>query len=161
MRARIVSKVFTRRTMAPLLAVLLSLLVVAPALAGRVWCRRDPVFFVAGVQVNVEAAIPQENERNVNGPLKVMLAVPPNVKATLEQVDVGFNGHSEEVMIVSSRKLSVSKTSVQIAVTVLVPADRGDIPVMVYVSRPKVKTATASGKVNQELTVVTTVPISP
>lgn len=87
--------------------------------------------------------------------------MPPSVKATLEKVDAGFNGHSEEVMIVTSRTLTVSKKSVQIAVTVLVPADRGEIPVMVYVSRPKVKAATASGKVNQDVTGFTTVSVSP
>ena len=65
-----VCKVDHKRTLAPLVAVLLSLLVVAPAVAGRVWCRRDPVFLVAGTLVNVDVAITQENERNVNGPAK-------------------------------------------------------------------------------------------
>ena len=152
------ANVARERTVAPLVAVVLCLLVVDSATAARVWCRRDPVFLVAGTQVNVEVAVPQENERNVNGPLKVILTVPYNVKASLLLVDAGFNGHREEVMIVQSRKLTVSKGVVPFAGTVRVPADRNDIPVMVYVMRPNAKTATASGNVNQDVTVSTSVP---
>ena len=85
--------VVRRRTVAPLVAVVLCLLLVESATAARVWCRRDRVFLIAGTQVNVEVAVPQENERNVNGPLKVVLTVPYGVKASLLLVDAGFNGH--------------------------------------------------------------------
>ena len=84
----------------------------------------------------------------------------PNVKATLAEVDAGFNAHSDEVTIVTSRHLKAARLSVPIAVTMRVPADRGDIPVMVYVEPPKVESATATGKVNQEDPVFTSVPVS-
>jgi hypothetical protein len=41
-----------------------------------------------------------------------------------------------------------------------VPADRGDIPVRVYVELRKVESATATGKVSQEDPVFTSVPVS-
>ena len=60
-------------------------------------------------------------------------------------------------MIVPSRKLTVSKGNVPVALTVRAPADRNDIPVMVYAMRPDAKPATATRKVNQDVTVSTLV----
>ena len=64
------------------------------------------------------------------------------------------------MMIVQSRRLTVSKRGAPIVVTVRVPADRNDIPVTVNVMRSNAKTATMTGKVNQAATVSPSVPVS-
>ena len=77
------TKLEPRYLLAVLIAVLTAMVLAAPTDAGRKWCRHDPVFLVAGVQVNVEGAIPEENEVNVAGPMKVVLIVPVGVSTSL------------------------------------------------------------------------------
>src|SRR5688500_9921147 len=62
-----------------LTALVLALVAVAPAQAGRRWCESDPVFLIAGRQVNVVVAIQEEHVPAVTGPIAVTLSVPPDV----------------------------------------------------------------------------------
>ena len=140
-----------RIVLAPLVALLVALLVIAPAAAGRQWCRRDPVFLVAGVQVNVEVAIPEEHQVNVTGAIRVVLYVPSGVGATLIAQDAGFNGFGEQVEILVSKRLRATPKSIPIQVKLTVPAARNDIPVQAFVTPAGGRSASVQGRVNQEV----------
>ena len=138
----------------PLAAVLgtLALLLVLgsqPAAAGRQWCRTDPIVVVAGTPVNIEAAVPFEHQGAVNGPINVVVYVPLGVAAEVTYVDAGFNGHSEEVVIVASRQLQAGRAGIQIQVDVTVPASRDDVPVAAWVTPTKGRAASVVGRANQ------------
>ena len=148
---------FVTRLSAPVIGLMVFLLVAAPAFSARAWCRRDPVFTVASVQVNVVIAIPEEHQPHVNGPLKVILYVPVGVVANVILIDEGFNGLSEEVLIVPSRKLRASARGNQIQVAATVPATRNDVPVSLQVIPAVGRSATIYGKTNAEVSVNTTV----
>jgi hypothetical protein len=136
-----------RRAAAPALAVLLALLVAAPAGAGRMWCRVDPVFLVAGTRVSVLVAVPEAAQAGVTGPLEVRLLVPVGTDATLESVDAGFNGHGEDAAIVPAEHLKHDRR-VAIQAEVTVPAAGDDFSVEVTVIPAQGKTRTVSGRSN-------------
>jgi len=140
-----------RIVMAPIVALLLALAVIAPTAAGRQWCRRDPVFLVAGTRVNVEAAIPVEEQVNVTGAITVVLYVPSGVSASLIAQDEGFNGYGEQVEILVSKRLKATAKSVQIQIKLTVPAARNDIPVQAFVTPAGGRPVTIQGRTNQEV----------
>jgi hypothetical protein len=139
------------------LVVILALVAVSPAAAGRQWCRKDPAFLVSGTEVNVYVAVPEDKQKYVNGPLKILLYVPTNIAAKVTFVDEGFNGHGEEVMIIPSKELQKSRDHVRILVRATVPASTNAVPVQLTIVPAKGKSALALGKANTIVAVGTTI----
>ena len=131
-----------------LTTLMLALVVVAPAQAGRRWCEADPVFLVAGTQVNVITAILEEHQPAVTGPVAVTLYVPPDVSAILISTDAGYNGFGEVVSIIPTPDLSVKNRRVEVLVEVTVPASLADMPVTVFVTHDGARTKSVKGTSN-------------
>jgi hypothetical protein len=146
-------------TLASLTAVLV--LVAPSADASRKWCRRDPVVVVAGKKVNIEVAIPEDRQSAVTDALKVVVYVPVGVNAKVVAVDEGFNGFGEEVMIVPSRRLRVTKKAVSISVEATLPASRNDVSVALIVTPDGARAVTANGRSNSALSVSVKVAAAP
>ena len=140
-----------------IMALVVALAAVAPAQAGRRWCEKDPVFIIAGTQVNVVVAIWEEHQSAVTGPIAVTLYVPAEVHAILHATDDGYNGFGEAVSIVSLPRLAVKKEGVPVIVEVTVPADRVDMPVDVFVTPAGARTSSVNGKANNLVPVHLTV----
>jgi hypothetical protein len=149
---------FARR---PLFAVLIVAVVLlassTEAMAGRKWCKKDPVFLVAGTRVNVEVAVPWEDQNRVNGAVAVVLYVPKGVAARLVSTDDGFAGQGEVASVVVSDRLRATGTSVQIRVAVTVPAKSREVLVNVVAIPDKGRSSAANGRANKEISVATTV----
>jgi hypothetical protein len=149
---------FARR---PLFAVLIVAVVLlassTEAMAGRKWCKRDPVFLVAGTRVSVEVAVPWEDQDRVNGAVAVVLYVPKGVAASLVFTDEGFGGHGEVASVVVSDRLRATKTNVQIRAVVTVPATSRTMLVNVVAIPDKGRSSAANGQVNKDIAVATTV----
>ena len=79
------------------LALLAMLVLATPAMAGRRWCARDPIFQLNGADVQLWAAIPEEYVPLVTGPVNVEVSVPKGVTAKVLFLDAGFNGYGETV----------------------------------------------------------------
>ena len=127
---------------------LLTLLGAHPAAAGRQWCRTDPIVVIAGTRVNIEAAVPVEDQGAVNGPVMVVVSVPVGVAAEVVYVDAGFNGHSEHVTIHHVRHLQAQEGAVPIQVEITVPASRDDVPVAAWVTPAEGRAASVVGRAN-------------
>ena len=146
-----------RRLVATLVALALAVVVVAPASAGRTWCRRDPGFRVAGTTVNVWVGVPEADQARVTGPLKVILYVPVGTHAVVEFTDDGFNGHGEEVIIIPAKQLKHQKNGVRVQAEVTVPAATNDVPVTVSVVPASGRAQTGFGKSNQVVSIFSSV----
>ena len=86
-----------KRLPLPILVSLLAVLVLTlPAHAMR-WCRADPIISLDGTVVQILVAIPEEYVPYVDGPTKVVIAVPDSVDRQVLMTDAGFNGHGEVV----------------------------------------------------------------
>ena len=131
-----------------LCALVLTLVAVAPAAAGRRWCEADPVFLIAGRQVNVVTAIPEEYLSAVTGPVAVTLYVPDGVSAQLLATDAGYNGYGEVVSIVPVSWLAVSRRGVEAVVEVTLPASHAGVPVEVRAVVDRGPHGTTSGAAN-------------
>ena len=136
-----------------LMALAIALATVTPAQAGRRWCQADPIFLIAGTQVNVVTAIWEEHVPAVTGPIAVTLYVPPDVQAIPIFTDDGYNGFGEVVSIVPTPRLSVTQQGVRILVEVTVPANRVDMPFDVFVSPADASTASVNGNANNVIPV--------
>ena len=139
-----------RGLLVALAALALALVTASPADAGRRWCEIDPVFLIAGSQLNVAVSIWEEHQSAVTGPTVVTLFVPEGVSADLIFTDDGYNGYGEVVSIVPASWLAVSKKGVEVVVEVTLPASRSDVPVLV-------DAVTADGKTNSTRGVSNTV----
>jgi hypothetical protein len=140
-----------------LTALALALVVASPAEAGRRWCEIDPVFLVAGTQVNVAVSILEEHQPAVTGPTVVTLFVPVGASAVLTSTDEGYNGYGEVVTIVPASWLTATKKGVPIAVEVTVPASRSDLPVLVEAASADGKSKSTRDVANAVITVQLTV----
>ncbi len=69
----------------------------APALAGRGWCRADPIVSFDGSEVQIWVEMPAEYEAYVNGPIEVTMRHPKGVETEVLFTDSGFNGYGEVV----------------------------------------------------------------
>jgi hypothetical protein len=143
-----------RAVLVALFTLVVAFVAVAPAAAGRRWCEIDPVFQIAGRQVNVVTAIPEEYQSAVTGPVAVTLYVPSGVEALLISTDAGYNGYGEVVSIVPVSWLSVTARGVQALVEVTVPISRSDVPVQVFVTPDGSRTFSSYGQANSNIPVV-------
>jgi hypothetical protein len=80
------------------LGLLALLLLVAPVVAGRRWCARDPIVAVNGTQLQIWVAIPEEYLPFVNGPIQTTVLTPADVTREVIYLDEGFNGYGEVVV---------------------------------------------------------------
>jgi GTPase len=126
-------------------------------MAGRQWCKKDPVFLVAGTSVNVEVSVPWDDQNRVNGAVAVILYVPKGVDASLVSTDDGFGGYGEVASVVVSSKLRATRTSVQIRVVVTVPVTGKSMLVNVVVIPENGRSGSVNGRANSDLSVTTTV----
>jgi hypothetical protein len=127
-------------------AVMLLTALAPSADAGRQWCRGDPVVAVAGTKVSIEVANPDEHQRRAVGPLKDIVYVPAGINASVVWLDEGFNGLSEEVVIVPSQRHRVARTGISISAQATVPADRNDVSVKLFLTPDGGRTTSASGR---------------
>jgi hypothetical protein len=137
-----------RAVLIVLTTLVLTLVAAAPAGAGRQWCEKDPVFLIAGRQVNVVVAIMEDHQPAVVGPIVVTLYVPDDVNATLVSTDDGYNGYGEVASIVPVSWLTVTKRGVQVRVEVILPASLTEMPVKVIATPADGRTTTARGNAN-------------
>jgi len=72
-------------------------IVVAPAGAGRSWCRTDPIVRLGDTEYQLIVAIPHENVPQVDGALLFEISSPVGTEQELLFVDSGYNGYGEEV----------------------------------------------------------------
>jgi len=79
------------------LALLALLLLIVPAVAGKMWCQRDPIVRLNGRDVQILIAVPQDYAALVNGAVQVQVETPAGVSRELIYTDQGFNGYGEEV----------------------------------------------------------------
>jgi hypothetical protein len=142
-----------RALLTGLTMMVLTLVLTAPANAGRRWCEADPVFLIAGREVNVVTAIEEENVPTVTGPVAVTLYVPTGVSALLVSTDAGYNGYGEVVSIVPVSWLAVTKRGVEVLVEVTIPANRTDVPVNVFVTPAGGWTVMEDGDANEVIPV--------
>ena len=145
----LVPRRLTRLIRAAVIVIALVVLVApSSATAGRQWCRRDPIFDVAGTRVNVVVSVPFDRQREVNGPVKVVLTVPVGVAARVVFEDDGFNGWGERSVVVSSNRVKRGTGQIGIEVTASVPASTKDLPVLLTVTPGTGAPVTARGLAN-------------
>jgi hypothetical protein len=105
-------------------SIVATLMVVAPASAGRTWCSRDPIVNVDGHTIQVLVAIPDEYVDLVNGPIDVVFETPAGMNRSVVFTDDGFNGFGETVSFVDAPRRPVnSQSDFTLSVRVTVPID--------------------------------------
>lgn len=99
------------------------------AVAGRVWCRTDPVLLIDGRLVNITVAGPLTAILQVTGPTKIEVLVPKGVNAKVLISDLGF-GRGYETTVREANNLSQTKRHNEIHVRAYVPARNSSMPVL-------------------------------
>lgn len=141
-----------------LLVLLVTLFAASPTLAGRNWCRRDPLFVISGpTQVNVEVAVPEGKQSEVNGPVEVTLYVPRRVIAEVVFTDEGFNGFGEVVQVVEDPALTVSRNAIPLIVQAAVPAKQ-KVSVALFITPASGRPGNATSRTNRVVIARASVP---
>lgn len=108
-----------------MLGLLAIMLLAMPALAGRVWCARDPIVNLNGTNLQVWVAVPEEYVYLVNGPIDVTFSTPRGVQRSIVYTDSGFNGHGEVVRFVDDRGSLVNNGGLfEVQISAKVPIDQ-------------------------------------
>ena len=108
--------------LATTLGLLAVLMLAAPAMAGRVWCARDPIVRINGHDIQMWVAIPTEYVPLVSGPIDIEILTAQPVEAETLFLDEGFNGYGETVRFGLLRKgKTYSDGSFDIQLNVKVP----------------------------------------
>jgi hypothetical protein len=144
------------RLMSVMVAALVFVIVVSPVDAGRMWCRVDPTFNIAGTTTSVDVSVYEDLQVHVNGPIVVTLRVPPGTAAEVTYVDEGFNGFGETITIIPDPRLKVTRLGIQVQVKVEVPASK-IMPVLVTVAPSSGRASSVTGITTTTVTVNTTV----
>src|SRR3954454_10051544 len=77
-----------RRLVVSLALGILTLLTVAsPAMAGRLWCHRDPVIKVDGQVVDILISSYTDMQTSANGPVQIVVTVPVGSTASVYATD--------------------------------------------------------------------------
>ena len=76
---------------------------IAPAGAGRYWCRADPIIAFNGTPVQVWVEMPEEYQYLVNGPIRFEVTTPGWVESEVLFTDEGFNGYGETIEFSTNR----------------------------------------------------------
>jgi len=149
-----------RPLFAALIAAVALLAFAGQATAGRQWCKKDPVFLVAGTRVTVDVAVPWDDQGRVTGAVGVVLYVPKGIAASVVSTDDGFGGHGEAPSVAVSDRLKTSRSGVPILVTVTVPASRNTVLVNVVLTPDRGRSGSSNGRTNAQVTAVATVASS-
>ena len=91
------------------------------SLAGRGWCRSDPLITIEGVPADIFCTARLTAPLRVNGPTEIVVSVPVGVSTALVLAGPGF-GHGEKVRFAETDRLQQSASSVDLEVAVYVPA---------------------------------------
>jgi hypothetical protein len=132
-------------------------LTVQAAVAGRGWCRTDPVVLLDGEVADIWVASTVEAFTAVTGPTRIVVTVPVGTSTTLVLSDLGF-GRGYDVSFAESAALARSAAALPAWIAVFVPAD-ADLPVLVeFVPRIVgiLAPASAEGSTNAWVTLETT-----
>jgi hypothetical protein len=126
------------------------------SLAGRGWCRSDPLITIEGVPADIFCTARLTALLSVNGPTEIVVSVPVGVSTALVLAGPGF-GWGEEVRFEETDRLQRSESSVDLEVAVYVPA-KEDLAIGVEFA-PRVvgilSPARADGFANQWITLAT------
>jgi hypothetical protein len=93
-------------------------------LAGRGWCRSDPLVLIGGILVDIFCTAHLTTLLRVTGPTQVVIKTPRGVPASLVLGGIGF-GRGEIVRFEQSDALSRSDSGTDVEVNVSVPAPDG------------------------------------
>jgi hypothetical protein len=91
------------------------------SLAGRGWCRSDPLISIEGVPVDIFCTAHLTAPLQVKGPTEIVVSVPAGVNAALVLAGIGF-GRGEQVRFEATDRLKQSASAVALEVAVYVPA---------------------------------------
>ena len=129
---------------------------VQAALAGRGWCRSDPLITIEGVPADIFCTARLTAPLSVNGPTEIVVSVPVGVSTALVLAGLGF-GRGEKVRFEETDRLQRSASSVDLEVAVYVPA-KEDLAIGVEFA-PRIvgilSPARADGFANQWITLAT------
>jgi len=95
-----------------------------PSLAGRGWCRSDPLVLIGGILVDIFCTAHLTTMLRVTGPTQIVITTPPGVPASLVLGGIGF-GRGEKVSFEQSDQLLKVGSVVDVEVEVYVPAPYG------------------------------------
>lgn len=115
-----------RPAIAGLVSLLIVAVLVAPASAGRLWCKADPVVSLDDRLVSITVAIPLDYLLLVNGPTQITIRTPPSITHDVVVNDLGFNGHGTEIRFVEGGG-AVKEQTFPVEVRVTVPVDRSNL----------------------------------
>jgi hypothetical protein len=114
----------SRRRVLQTAAVLASMAVVGDrrtSLAGRGWCRSDPLVSIDGVLADIFCTGHLTTPLQVTGPTEIVVSVPVGVPTALVLAGIGF-GRGELVRFEETNRLKQSDSAVAVEVAVYVPA---------------------------------------
>jgi hypothetical protein len=94
------------------------------SLAGRGWCRSDPLVLIGGILVDIFCTAQLTTMLRVTGPTQIVIKTPRGVPASLVLGGIGF-GRGEIVSFEQSDALSQSDSMSDVEVKVYVPAPDG------------------------------------
>jgi len=95
-----------------------------PSLAGRGWCRSDPLVLIGGILVDIFCTAHLTTMLRVTGPTQIVITTSPGVPASLVLGGIGF-GRGEKVSFEQSDQLLKVGSVVDVEVEVYVPAPDG------------------------------------
>lgn len=125
-------------------------------LAGRGWCRSDPLITIQGVPADIFCTASFKALVRVTGPTQIVVSVPVGVSTALLLAGPGF-GRGEHLRFEESDRLQQSGSTVELEVAVHVPASE-DLAIGVEFA-PRVvgllAPARAEGFANQWITLFT------
>ena len=127
-------KTMVQRAAALITTLVLVFVAVTPANAGLVWCKTDPIVRLNGQTVQVLVSIPDTYVSRVDGPTRVEIKTPQQVKRELLFVDDGFNGHGEDFSFSDIGDGYGTATGYRIKIKVTVPIETSNtVPILVEV----------------------------
>lgn len=93
------------------------------SLAGRGWCRSDPLITIEGVPADIFCTARLTSPLHVKGPTQIVVRVPSGVSTALVLAGPGF-GRGEKVRFEETDRLQRSDSAVDLEVAVYVPAKK-------------------------------------
>jgi hypothetical protein len=120
-----------RRTLALFGALTAVVILIAPASAGRAWCRADPIVIIGKDIVDIQVSSSLEMYKSATGPIEMVVTVPRGTKAQVLLQDFGF-GKGYNIKVVEGDNVPAGARA---SVAILAPAANGSLPVTVSGTR--------------------------
>jgi hypothetical protein len=95
----------------------------APAGAGRLWCKTDPIISLDGRLVDITVSIPLDMIVAVNGPVQITVWTPNTVERHVIVPDLGLLGYRTEVVF-KDTLAAVQDNRIPTYIKVVVPIDQ-------------------------------------